>query len=243
MIRPIIDNRRPTTLFKSVFVLLFVVSCWSFVSIAYAQSVDLLWQGNTYTPPFYKGRTLWSNQSRITLVAIPQGLGSSANLTYKWTRNGTVLGSIGGVGRNSLSFTDSILSRPQTIKVEILSGQNVLASTVANIAPITPVLAVYENNPLYGFMFHRETTGTHELEEREATFSAFPLFFSIVDRTDNTLEYEWRTNVGDAETTNSVTYRTPENMAGSSKVDARVSNKENIMQSASRNFLILFDNL
>src|SRR3990167_10337236 len=78
-----------------------------------AEEVDLLWQGNSYVPPFYEGRTLWSSQSRITFLAIPHGagIGNPANLTYKWTKNGTVLGNINGVGKNTLSFIDSILSK------------------------------------------------------------------------------------------------------------------------------------
>ena len=51
-------------------------------TVVNAQSVDLLWQGETYVPPFYKGKSLWSDQSRITLFAIPQGLGNPANLNY-----------------------------------------------------------------------------------------------------------------------------------------------------------------
>ena len=208
-----------------------------------AQVVDILWQGETYTPPFYEGRSLWSKQSRITLVAIPQGLGSAANLNYKWTRNGTVLGNINGIGRNYISFLDSILSRPQIIKVEILSGQNVvLASTFVTVTPTASALAVYENNPLYGFMFHRETSGTHPLKEKEITFTAFPFFFSTSNRMDDIISYEWRTNVGEAETKNSVTYRSPDNTVGSSQVSVSASNKNQITQDASKNFLIEFGN-
>lgn len=206
-----------------------------------AQSVDLLWQGKTYAPPFYKGRDLWSNQSRISFMAIPQGLGNPAALHYKWTRNGTVLGNINGVGRNYLSFLDSILSKPQTIKVEIISGQNtVLAEASVTVTPISPILAVYENNPLYGYMFHRETSGTYELKEREVTFSAFPFFFSISNRANSKVSYEWRTNVGETETTNSVTYRSPDNAAGSSAVQVRATNKDQITQDADKNFLVEF---
>jgi len=212
--------------------------------IASAQSVDILWQGETYTPPFYQGRALWSKQSGITFVAIPQSLGNSANLNYKWSKNGTVLGNISGIGKNSLSFVDSILSKPQTIKVEIISNQDeVLASASTIVTPISPTIAVYENNPLYGFMFHRETAGIHKLPQREVTFTAFPLFFSASNRADNVLKYEWRTNIEGVETGDSVTYRTPDDVAGSSKVQVRISNINSIMQTANQNFLIQFDNL
>ena len=208
-----------------------------------AQSVDLLWQGETYVSPFYKGRALWSGQSKVTLLAIPQGLGSPANLNYKWSRNGTILGNINGIGKNTLAFTGSVLSKRETIKIEIVSNQNaVLASESVTLTPASPILAIYENNPLYGFMFHRETSGTYELKEREVTFSAFPFFFSALDRRGSTLKYEWRTNAGGVENTNSVTYRTPDDATGSSEVRVNTSHGDKIMQNANKNFLIQFGN-
>ncbi len=210
-------------------------------TVVNAQSVDLLWQGETYTPPFYKGRSLWSSQSRIVLLAMTQGLGNPSNLIYKWTKNGTVLGNINGVGKNSLSFTDSILSRPQTIRVDVLSGQNaVLASASVNVTPEPPILIIYENNPLYGFMFHRAVDREYKFREKETTFTAFPFFFSISDRADDTIDYEWRTNNGNLETKNSVTYRAPDETAGTSQIEVSASNKEKILQSSGKNFLIQF---
>lgn len=244
--RPTTDDRRPTIL-RYIFILLLVVSGWLFVSAplgAQAQTVDLLWQGETYAPPFYKGKTLWSSQSSIIFLAMPHGAGieNPANLTYKWTKNGTVLGNVNGVGKNTISFIDSILSRPQTIRIEVLFGQNiVLASASVTVTPISPILAIYENHPLYGLMFHQETRGIHKLQNKEVTFTAFPLFFSALNRSDNTVNYEWRANVdADAETRNSVTYRAPDDAAGSSQIEVRVSNKDKILQSASQSFLIEF---
>src|SRR3989344_1441328 len=107
-----------------------LISCLLFFlpTLVSAQSVDLLWQGETYTPPFFEGRSLWSNQSRVTIVAVPQGLGNASALNYRWTKNDTVLGSLSGVGKSLLSLKDTILSKPQTIKVEVVSGERVLAS-------------------------------------------------------------------------------------------------------------------
>jgi len=243
-IRPTTDNRQPTTgKLIRIFILLLVVSYLSLVSSAHAQSVDILWQGEVYTPPFYQGKTFWSKQSRVTLVAIPQGLGNTANLNYKWTKNGTVLGNINGIGRNYLSFVDSILSRPQTIEVAIVSGSgNVLAKTSTLIVPITPALAVYESNPLYGFMFHKEVGEIYDIQGQEVTFAMFPLFVSALGRVDNVLNYRWETNGKTTGSANSATYRIPENVSGSSKIVVNFSNTKEITQRANKSFLVQFEN-
>jgi hypothetical protein len=211
---------------------------------AFAQSVDILWQGDSYTPPFYEGRALWSTQSKITFVAMPQSLGSASALNYKWTKNGTVLGNISGVGKNSLSFVDSILSKPQVVKVEVVSADGtVLAGSSVYVTNINPSLAIYENNPLYGFVFNREISGTYKLlSNKEVTFTAFPLFFGTLDRFDEALKYQWRSNVGDLESKGSVTYRSPDNANGSSEVQAKVTNTDKISQTGSTSFLIQFEN-
>lgn len=227
---------------KLIFILLLVVSGGS--SVVHAQGVDILWQANTYTPPFYEGRALWSTQSGITLVAIPQGLDNPSNLNYKWSRNSTVLGSSSGVGKNSLAFLDSILSKPQTITVEIVretgDGETVLAKGETTVTPTKPFLLVYENNPLYGFMFHQAISDEYKLPEGEVTFTAFPYFFGAASRLSPDFTYEWRTNTGGLETRGSVTYRAPEDASGSSQVSLRVLNKKSITQDLRKGFLVKF---
>ena len=34
-------------------------------------SVDLIWEGGGYVPPFYSGRSLWARQGQLRLLAIP----------------------------------------------------------------------------------------------------------------------------------------------------------------------------
>ncbi|MBI2086782.1 MAG: hypothetical protein HYT69_01260 [Candidatus Zambryskibacteria bacterium] len=222
---------------KKVFILTFYFLILT-PAIAFAQSVDILWQGEGYTPPFYYGRTLWSSQSRITLVAVPQGLGNSTALNYKWSRNGTVLGSISGVGKNTLSFVDSVLSKSQAIKIEIVSSEgDTLAQSSTVITPVSPSLLVYENSPLYGFMFHREVGGNYILREPEVTFDTFPLFFSASD-----IAYQWGTNSGKSSTESSATYRAPEEGSGEAFISIEVKSANKILQSAKKSFLVKFGN-
>lgn len=210
---------------------------------AFAQSVDILWQGNTYTPPFYPGKTLWSEQSVVTFVAMPQGLGDSDSLNYKWIKNGTVLGSISGVGRNTMTYQDTIFSKPQTVRVEIIGEGNIVkAESSITIVPAATELLIYENNPLLGYLFHREVGESFKLDGDEVTFSSFPLFAAANNRSDSGLSYKWSTNGIVGDTGHSITYRIPEDEEGVSRVNLSFSNTRKIIEGLTRDFLVQFGN-
>ena len=207
-----------------------------------AQSVDLLWQGETYTPPFYEGKALWSKQTNIKFVAIPQGLGSPAALNYRWTRNGTVLGNSSGVGKNSIKFRDSIFSKPYTMRVEIVnSSDKVLAESSLSVTAQDPVLLVYEKNPLYGYMFHQEVGQSFLLDKGEATLSAFPLYAGSAEREAAAFSYRWRASEG-VSSGNSGTYRAPEGAEGYAPVSLSFSDSGRVMRDIQKKFVIKFGN-
>ncbi len=205
-------------------------------------SVDLLWEGEGYTAPFYKGRTLWGKQSGLTFLAIPNVGGT--NLIYRWTLDGKVQGNSSGVGRNSFFISDSIIGLPRSIKIDIMRDQStVLATASITLSPITPYVHVYEFNPLYGYLFQKELGSTYQMKAREVTFAAFPYFFSPVTRGNQNLGYSWRTNAGALETKSMATYRTPEDTAGYSDVTLRVMNNAKLTQSASKGIRVTFDKM
>jgi len=206
-----------------------------------AQSVDILWQADTHVPPFYRGHNKWSYQSKITFLAIPQGLGNSTNLNYRWTNNGTIIGPNSGVGKNSYSFTDPIISRPKKIKVEIVTpAEEILAESSITVSSSAPEIFVYENNPLYGLMLNREINGTYQLQSGEVTLEAVPSFFSEYDYRDNTISYSWTEAGGEKYTGKSATYRAPENSSGSSLISLDISNSYRMLQTTKRNLLVKF---
>jgi hypothetical protein len=202
-----------------------------------AQSVDILAQGEGYTSHLYKGRTLWSKGSTLTLLAVPQGLGSPNLLNYRWSRNGTVLGTVSGIGKNTLSFMDTVFSKPVGISVEIVDvNDNILASGQTTLSPISPFIAIYENNPLYGFLFHRIISGTYQMEREEITFTAFPFLFNALKRESAALPYLWSGAAGGS----SITYRLPEKGSGTAEVKVALTHSESLMQSAQKTFLVNF---
>lgn len=157
----------------------------------------LLWQADSYTPPFYKGKALHATEGNITVFALPDiienGTRVSKNaLIFTWEKDGVVLGSKSGVGRDTLFVEGSILTRPVTISVEVetVSG-NTKAKRSIEIPITGPSVALYEHHPTLGVLFNRALSETTQLHSEETVIEAFPYFFSSDNRSPE-LSYEWR---------------------------------------------------
>lgn len=210
-----------------------------------ADEVDLLWQGNTYAPPFYQGRTLWTNESRITFYAIPHVAGANpSELIYRWKKDGIVLGSLSGVNKRSLILTDTVLSVPTEVKIDIFKkeGTSAVASATVTLTASTVRPEIVEDHPLYGLMLHKVVPSEFNLTGEEVTFSAIPFFTRASFRKAPALTYRWRTNAADNRTGNSVTYRVPEGESGSSQIFFRMSTAGVIVQPEEKSFLVQFGN-
>lgn len=211
--------------------------------MVHAQSVDILYAGDTYTLPFYKGGALWSGESTLTMFAVPQGLGDPSNLNYKWREGTTVLGDVNGVGRNAVRFPDSIFSKPQVFSVEIVDGEDApVAQSYINVAPTSSGLLVYEKNPLFGFLFNREVSGVYQVGEQEISFSAFPLYFSTKDKDDSNLLYSWRSSSSQDDSGSTVTYRIPDGAKGQAAVSVKATNSSTLRQTVEKKMTLQFGN-
>ncbi|MHB1330680.1 MAG: hypothetical protein ACYCY6_01800 [Minisyncoccota bacterium] len=210
-----------------------------------ADEVHILWQAHTYTPPFYKGLPLWSNQSRVTLLAMPNLPGvNPSSIIYRWTRDGVVLGPSSGVNKRSIIIGDTVLSLPTEVQVDIFleEGTEPLGSDHVVLEPITTKLMVYENNPLYGLLLNKSITSEFEITEDEATFAAIPFYANVSTRTAPSMTYTWITNTGDTRSGPDITYRAPEEGSGSASITLESKHSQTIMEPRKMNFLIKFDN-
>src|SRR3989344_336700 len=102
-------------------------------------SVDMLWEAyDSYSPPFYKGKTLAGGQGYFKVVAMPnltsKGVKISAsNLSYVWSKDGDIQNSVSGWGKNYFTFKNSYLDRGNTVEVEvsdILGGANTSGTVI-----------------------------------------------------------------------------------------------------------------
>lgn len=163
--------------------------------------LGLMWQTNNYTPPFYKGRALYTYQSRAQVIAIPSFVTSSGatldpkTLVYKWSVNGSALGKNSGYGKNVLPTGGWVLAKPVNISVVVTSTDgNFKAENSISLGGSVPQVLVYENHPLYGVLYNTAIPSAFTLNSKEISFFVAPYFFNTNKRDNALLAYKWKMN-------------------------------------------------
>jgi len=154
--------------------------------------INILWQADTYTPPFYKGRRLYSNNSDVFLTAIPNSTFAPNELIYTWKRDGDVIPDTGGLGKNTITLKGSIIMRERILSVDAVSlDGSYFAHTFIRLNQIYPKVLMYEDNPLYGVRFEQALGKQSTLAGDEIKINAYPLFYSTKSRLLNNVSYTW----------------------------------------------------
>jgi hypothetical protein len=214
--------------------------------------VSLLWEADTYTPPFYRGKALHSYNGAFRITAIPELVGSngkmldSKDLIYTWKKNGTVAGEASGYGKNQfVSSQTSYLREGEDVTVEVSAPRdNVVASRSITIKPIVPKVLFYEKSGLYGMLYNKALGSRFALANDEVTISAEPYFFSVPSKSAQNLSIFWKLNnasvpafAGESD----ITLRRDSNDAGRSSLEAVLQNTNKVLQGAKGTLLITFD--
>ncbi len=183
----------PTLIFSLTFTALPVG-----VLAASVNSVDLVYESKTYTPPFYKGRALPGSESQIKIVAVPNltlkngDRGRVENLNFTWKKNSKVLGESSGPGKNTLLLKTGRLPGDSDIVEVIVSAEDgASAESTMAIQGFSPSLSLYLNDPVLGIRMERAIGTNFTLRESEASFVAYPYFFEVTDRNSPTISYSW----------------------------------------------------
>ncbi|OHA40935.1 MAG: hypothetical protein A3G59_01490 [Candidatus Taylorbacteria bacterium RIFCSPLOWO2_12_FULL_47_20] len=196
--------------------------------------VDMIWEGNSYAHPFYRGKTLYPTFGSVNIIALPRipngrgGFFNEKELVYKWEVNGKVIGEKSGFAKNSITVNDMIFRTPISVKVIItsLNGSAFGQGTVAVPASI-PRIFVYENNPLLGILFNKSIGVGITMDDTELNLEAFPFFITSVSRNSEEITYQWSLNGQNLESqsSGSLTLRKDSaNDRGTANVGLRVNN-------------------
>ncbi|MBU1557630.1 hypothetical protein KKC45_01570 [Patescibacteria group bacterium] len=210
--------------------------------------IDLVWEADSYTPPFYKGKSLNSKQSDVTVVAVPNLIKesgekiSSENLIYTWRKDWSVLGSKSGVGKNKLLLESRDMLRDPVIVVDVETLDGLIkARRTITINKYQPKILFYKKDALLGTLFNTSISKQFNLSEEEISVVVYPFFFSEKDFSQGNLQYNWSMNNkrinNDSDT---LVLRQEGESAGMSILSLEIKNLNKIMQFSEEKFNILF---
>lgn len=162
--------------------------------------VDVLWQANTYTPPFYKGKALYTPEADLQFVAMPNIIDSAgqkiqpSKAVYDWEIGFNHIADKSGYGVNYFNYTGSIISKPTKIRVTAYDPLNKESAGTGNLVvePIQPTLLMYEVHPTYGTMFNNAANGTYNFGAQDIQLGVYPYFYSSNSRKG--VNYQWSIN-------------------------------------------------
>jgi len=213
-------------------------------------SVDVVWEANSYVPPFYQGKALHPRQGSLKLVAMPEFVKGGKriapeNLIYQWSNGINVYQDQSGYGKNIVTVDGSLLGKEEEIEVLVTDPVNNLAAQGSvNITPVDPEIVFYENDPYYGYIFDSALIGTFSLKTDEVQILAAPYYFT--EEMDGSLGYDWQlngTSIPSLSDSRTAIFRKPEDKTtGSSNILLRVQNSNRILQQADNSLIMDFNN-
>lgn len=158
--------------------------------------LSLVWSADTYTPGWYKGKSLPFVNSTVTVAAIPEIILdgrriSNRELLFSWSANTDIEGESTGMGLDSIRLkmpTHKLQNVVARVRVEDASGRIVKEAAVS-IESGRPLIAIYRSNPLGGVYNGSAVKSEVALPSGTFDFQAEPFFFPV--KTKNELKYEW----------------------------------------------------
>ena len=160
--------------------------------------MDLLWEAvDSYTPPFYRGKSFLSSEGLVRVTAIPiikNSEGKAYNdddLVYIWRKDINNVPQASGYGKKAFTFKQSYFDHSNSVGVEVSSldnGQG--ASKTISVAPQNPVILFYKDTPLEGVEYQKAISDV-AIEGDNLSVVATPYFFSPKNVDSKDLGYKW----------------------------------------------------
>lgn len=214
--------------------------------------VDLIVENQSFTPPFYKGGTYFTNQGAVKIIAMPNILGTnskkidSKNLVFKWTKDDTVIGSSSGTGKDSVIINGSVPITDIRVGVNIydLSG-NELANRSMILTAKDPQILFYENSPIYGILFNRAVTNYYLGTREQIKITAEPFYYTFLNgNRDSDAQYSWTVNQNSVTPTgneNEILLKQDNNgVSGIASISLTIDNLSKIFQYGDSSFNVQF---
>jgi hypothetical protein len=171
------------------------------------QNVVLIWEASTYTPPYYKGKALYTAESTLTLHGInldAKNPLSNKYASYVWKTDGVVQGDASGVGKNTFTFQGDILQYEPFFELlysdvtsyeQAKAGKKSASVSTRSVLRVQTLLSdifTYEKTPLLGVLFNKKLNTVFSVTKPETTLVAYPTYYSVTSAL--LPEYIWSLN-------------------------------------------------
>jgi len=210
--------------------------------------LDLIWETDTFTPPFYKGKALNTHQAVVKILASPNFITNNGTkikpeeLVYTWSVDGKTSGDGSGYGKNSFSFIGPDLYRKNVISTEA----STIDGTIKNkqyiiIKNYRPEIIFYENDPLLGILTNRNLDyfSISNNSSEELKIKAYPFHFSLYNPDD--IQYKWFVNNDSASGyKNNIVLRRGEITKGSFSVSLKIKDLKKFLLFTENDFNLNF---
>lgn len=208
-------------------------------------NVDLLWEAQTYTPPFYKGRSLISPESTVKIVAMTDFVSggsviSPKDLVFTWKENSKIIEGASGYGKNVFYTTAPKPYGTLNISVDVSSTHGTLVgSKTLSVGVSNPKVVLYEKSPLEGVLYNGALGSLISLSSgSELNIQAEPYFISPLGA-----QYDWYMNSALISSgQRSLLVRNEENPSGASALEMVARNTVNTFQVANSSVRVEFEN-
>lgn len=212
------------------------------------KKIVIIWESKTYTPPFYKGKSLYSKESSLVLNAInleqPNPLTNVYN-NYSWKVDSTVKGKDSGVGYNSYIHKGDILGLEPLFTVTM---SNIVAAkdagktkpfsnqSIIRVQALPTEIISYEKSPLLGVLFNKTIKSQYKLDKNETTVVSYPVNYAFSSSLSGI--YEWYINdVKINSNNNEISFKkTKDNQQ--SRLTLKISNLASILQTKTVSYIV-----
>lgn len=211
--------------------------------------IDLLWEAtNSYVPPFYKGKALFSREGEIKVTAMPSvnfnGNQVSPNtLSYTWEKDGNGDVKSSGFGKNFFSYKNSFLDKTNEIRVTVSDiNNNVRLSESLLITPTEPKILFYKKEG-EDTKINQSIKNNFFIEKEGATFVALPYFFTPKNINSNDLRINWFVNNEQILNTvgkNQLFIKPAEGKNGNANIGVTIENVLTLFQTKNKNLIVNF---
>lgn len=210
----------------------------------YSADLDLLWQAETNTPYFYKGKALPAPMSKINFGAVPHFVFSGQKISkekilFKWYVNEDF--QTEGWGKDSFSFKTGIFNGDELeIKVSASSEKGTLnQSKIIAVSSVKPEISFYEYNDSGGAKYEKAIYDLEINSGENRKFIAEPFFVS--KENFGKINYSWDINGNKSKKTepyNILNFSSEAGFIGTGNIRLKI-NYNNLLEEISNNFRIL----